>query len=115
MTFTHGTAIYTGGGCYIVIGETDESGLYFFGCTDFCELMRFDPRTEDENGLICQYYEEIEPYIVETDRDETWKLFEDFCNRLDNKEPNITTGYKDFSNYLAGEVSDYIDFSDYNH
>ena len=116
MKFAHGTAIYTGGGCYIVIGETDKKGTYFYGCTDFCEIMTLDPRTKNEYGdLICMYTEEIEPYVIETDRDETWRIFEDFCTRLDNEEPNITDGYEDFSNYCAGEVARLIDFSDYNH
>lgn len=115
MKFTKGTAIYTGGGYYTIIGETDQEGVYFFGCTDFCELTTLDPREEDEDGLKIFYDEKVEPYLIESDPDETWKLLEDFCNRLDNDEPHITDGYESFSNYLKGEVSDYIDFSDYNH
>ena len=115
MKFTKGTAIYTGGGWYTIIGETNKKGVYFFGCTDFCELTSLDPRTEDEDGLLIFYNEKIEPYRIEYDPDKTWRLMEDFCKRLDKEEPNITDGYEEFSNFCPGEVTEYIDFSDYNH
>ena len=100
MKFTKGTAIYTGGGFYTIIGETDQDGIYFFGCTDFCELTSLDPRTEDEDGLLIYYNEKIEPHIIESDHDKTRELLKDFCERLYNDEPHITDGYEDFSNYI---------------
>lgn len=113
MKFTKGTAIYTGGGVYICIGQTD-TGLFFNGCPDFCILTDIDTRTEDEDGLICCYEDKMEGHIIADTTEEVWRAFQDFCHRLDEGEEGITEGYEEFSNYARGEVERMIDFSDWN-
>ena len=53
MRATHGTAIYTGGGIYNIIGETDN-GLWFMGGPDWCSLFDSDVTEEDEyTDMVC--------------------------------------------------------------
>ena len=114
MKFTKGIAIYTGGGFYVAIGQTDN-GNYFYGCIDWCELFDTDTRTVNEyDELACMYNEWCDEHIIKSNRQEVWKAFEDFCKRLDNNEPNITEGYEKWSNYIPGEVTELIDFSEMN-
>ena len=110
MKAIHGTAIYTGGGCYSVIGELDN-GLWFNGCMDFCEIIDADVRTKDENGdLACFYNEWLEKHVVnDYSPGEKWQMLKDFCIRLDNKESGLTEGYDELSNYIAGEVTEMLD------
>lgn len=113
MKATHGTAIYTGGGLYIVIGELDN-GLWFYGNSDWCAVYDEDTRAYDyeNDGLACCWTDWCEKHEVkDVDLKEVYAMFEDFCKRLDNKEEGITEGYEEFSNYAPGEVTDYIDFS----
>ena len=113
MKALHGTAIYTGGGLYVVIGELDN-GLWFYGNYDWCAVFDEDIRTYDEvnHGLACFWNDWCEKHIVnDVDVKEVYAMFKDFCERLDAKEPDITKGYEKFSNYLPGEVTEYIDFS----
>lgn len=115
MRATHGTAIYTGGGIYNVIGETDN-GYWFFGGPDWCTIVDSDIREEDkenDDDLVCYYNDWLEKHEVKVNVQEIYEMFEDFCRRLDAKEPGITDGYEKFSNYAAGEVTDYIDFSEF--
>ncbi len=109
---THGTAIYTGGGLYVVIGQLDN-GLWFYGGTDFCDIFDEDTRTYDNenDGLACFWNDWCEKHRVELDARQTYAMYYDFCRRLDNNEPGLTDGYEEYSNYAAGEVVDYIDFS----
>lgn len=112
LKIKHGTAIYTGGGMYSVIGECDN-GLYFNGNNDWFELIYADPREKDYFGDLCVFDNEwMEEHVVKDfDKLEIYKAFKDFCARLDKNEPEITKGFEEFSNYAAGEVSDYIDFT----
>lgn len=111
MRFTKGTAMYTGGGIYVVLGETDN-GLYFLGNCDCVDIYNADVREEDENGdMACFYPEWEELHRVETSEDLV-EPFKNFCRRLDAKEEGITEGWEAFSNYAAGEVYDYMDFED---
>lgn len=113
MKAIHGTAIYTGGGIYVVIGELD-SGLWFCGNNDWCSIFDEDTRTydNDNDDLACFLNEWCEAHEVkDVDKKEVYAMFKDFCERLDKKEPDITKGYEEFSNYAPGEVTDYIDFS----
>lgn len=113
MRATHGTAIYTGGGIYNVIGETDN-GLWFMGGSDWCSLFDSDVTEEDEyTDMVCYNNDWCEKHEVKVDLQELYEMFEDFCRRLDNKEPGITDGYENHSNYAAGEICDYIDFSEF--
>ena len=115
MRATHGTAIYTGGGIYNVIGETDN-GYWFFGGPDWCSIVDSDIREEDKennNDLVCYYNDWLEKHEVKVNVQEIYEMFEDFCRRLDAKEPGITDGYEEYSNYIPGEVTDYINFSEF--
>lgn len=111
MKIVNGTAIYTGGGCYSVIGKLDN-GLYFNGCNDWCAAFDEDTRTVDkETGdLACFDNAWCEEHEVKVNQKELYKAFKDFCERLDSGEPGITMGYEKFSNYSEGEVTNYIDF-----
>lgn len=110
MRAIHGTAIYTGGGCYSVIGELDD-GRWFNGCMDWCEILDTDVRTVDENGdLMCFYNEWLDKHrITGIEPGTVWKMLEDFCDRLDSGEEGLTDGYGKFSNYCAGEVKMMLD------
>ena len=113
MKATHGTAIYTGGGIYVVIGELDN-GLWFCGNNDWCGIFDEDTRTYDQENddLACFWSDWCDQHEVkDVNKKEVYAMFEDFCKRLDNKEDGITEGYEEFSNYAPGEVADYIDFS----
>lgn len=114
MRATHGTAIYTGGGIYNVIGETDN-GHWFFGGPDYCTILDSDVREKDEteDDLACYYNDWLEKHEVKVEPKEVYEMFEDFCRRLDAKQPGITNGYDLYSNYIAGEVTNYIDFSEF--
>ena len=114
MRATHGTAIYTGGGIYNVIGETDN-GYWFFGGPDWCTIVDSDIRERDEENdcLACYYNNWLEKHEVNVNAQEIYEMFEDFCRRLDAKESGITDGYEKYSNYAPGEVTDYIDFSEF--
>ena len=109
---THGTAIYTGGGIYNVIGQLDN-GLWFYGGNDYIEVFDEDTRTYDEvnDGLACYWNDWCDKHRLEVDKRQLYAMFYDFCQRLDNRESGLTDGYEEFSNYAAGEVTDYIDFS----
>lgn len=113
MRATHGTAIYTGGGFYICIGELDN-GNYFVGGMDCIEIVNADPRIEieDFDGWKSYGFDDID-WILEHEVEATENgkesngiidMFKDFCKRIDNREPNLTDGYEDFSNYCSGEV-----------
>ena len=113
MKALHGTAIYTGGGFYTVIGELDND-YWFCGNNDWCAIFDEDTRTwdNDNNGLACFWNDWCEMHEVKDfDLKEVYAMLEDFCKRLDANEPDITKGYEKFSNYLPGEVTDHIDFS----
>ena len=105
MKIKHGTAIYTGGGFYTVIGELDN-GLYFNGCNDWCAAFDEDTRTWDEekDDLACFYNDWCEEHEVKVNNKELKAAFKDFCERLAAREPGITKGYEKFSNYDADEV-----------
>lgn len=113
MKIVNGTAIYTGGGCYSIIGRIDN-GLWFNGWNDWCAIYDMDTRTKNEDGdLACFYNDEwCEEHdkTSEFDYKEVVEMFKDFCIRLDNEEDGITNGYEEFNNYIAGEVTDMIDF-----
>ena len=111
MRAVHGTAIYTGGGCYTCIGELDN-GLWFCGCNDWCEIIDKDSRSEDENNDLCVFDNDwMDKHVVkDIDRESINKMFQDFCKRLDNSEEHIEDGYSKYSNYMAGEVSRLINF-----
>ena len=116
MKAIHGTAIYTGGGFYVVIGELDN-GLYFHGNNDFLEILNDDPRQLDDAGeLVCYDADWSEKHCADNTVDikEAYAMFEDFCRRLDAGEAGLTQGYEKFSNYLAGEVTEAIDFSGFD-
>ena len=113
MKITKGTAIYTGGGFYTVIGET-EDGHWFVGFNEFCAVINFDPRTKDEEMddlkiFYCDFTEE-EGYVIPVDIKEKYEAYLDFCKRLENQESGIEDGYEDFSNHDYDIIS-YIDFS----
>ena len=111
MKILKGTAIYTGGGFYTVIGKLDN-GLFFCGCTDWAAVFDTDTRTEDENGGLCCFDADwCELHEVNADIKEIYQAFEDFCKRLDENEKDITAGFEKFSNYQTGEVCGMIDFS----
>ena len=113
MKALHGTAIYTGGGFYTVIGELDN-GYWFCGNNDWCAIFDEDTRTWDYENveLACFDNEWCEAHEVkDIDPKEVYAMFKDFCNRLDNEEPGINEGFEQFNNYIPGEVSYYIDFS----
>jgi hypothetical protein len=111
MKAMHGTAIYTGGGLYITIGQLDN-GYYFFGYYESCDIFKEDTRAidEDNNELACLYPEWYEENRIEWDQNEVDEMHKDFCRRLDSGEKDLTAGYERFSNYVAGEVYDYMDF-----
>lgn len=114
MKITNGTAIYTGGGNYTIIGKINN-GLWFNGCNEWCAIFDEDTRTKNEDGeLMCIYNEWCEKHdkTSEFNHKEIVEMFKDFCKRLDNNEEGITKGYEEFSNYIPGEVTDYIDFSE---
>ena len=121
MKVLHGTAIYTGGGFYTVLGEFDN-GLWFFGGTEWFEVIDADCRTRDEkeDDLAAYYNEWLSKYVVEeyhTDKKKEramFKAIEDFCRRLDKGEKGLTEGYEELSNYSAGEVTEMIDFSEFD-
>lgn len=114
MKIVKGTAIYTGGGCYSIIGQLDN-GLWFNGCNEWRSVLTRDTRTFNEDGeLACFYNDWCEKYDVtcKFNYKELVEAFKNFCNRLDNDEPYITKGYESFSNYISGEVTKFIDFSE---
>lgn len=104
---THGTACYSGGGFYIVLGET-ENGLYFVGgndCDGYCELYDTDPRTKTSE-LLNDYSEWCDIHRVDSySEDEVQKMFRDFCRRLDKCEMNISRGYEAYENYMPGDMT----------
>lgn len=106
MKAIHGTAIYTGGGIYVAIGELDN-GYYFYGSDYFCSIFDEDTRTYNfaEDGLACFWNDWCAKHEVKSfDVKEINDMFEDFCKRLDKKESGLTNGYEKYSNYLPGEV-----------
>lgn len=114
MKITHGTAMYTGGGFYSVIGEIDD-GNYFVGNTDWCCVVDADPREKDEFGEWNFFHIEwLEDHDVHVDANEIYPMFKDFCERLDAEELDITKGWDELSNYLPGEVTEMIDFSEFD-
>ena len=103
--------MYTGGGIYVVLGETDNK-LYFVGDMDGVELYNSDVREEDEHGdMVCFYPEWQDKHRVETSEDLA-EVYKTFCRRLDAKEEGITKGWEEFSNYAPGEVYDHMYFED---
>ena len=101
MKILNGTAIYTGGGFYTVLGRIDN-GLYFCGTNEWCSVYDMDTRTENEDGdLVCFEEEWCEKHdkSSEFDYKEIVKMFKNFCLRLDQEEDGITNGYEDLSNY----------------
>lgn len=114
MKITHGTALYTGGGFYSVVGEIDD-GNYFVGNTDWCCVVDADPREKDEFGEWNFFYNEwLEDHDVHADAKEIYTMFKDFCERLDANEQDITKGWDELSNYIPGEVTEMIDFSEFD-
>ena len=117
MRATHGTAIYTGGGFYICIGELDD-GKYFFGGMDSIEILNANPKIEDEDGeWLGNNIDWILEHTIEStangkETNEIIEMFKDFCKRLDAKEDGLTDGYQDFSNFCAGEVYDMMLFGE---
>ena len=123
MKVVHGTAIYTGGGQYTLIGELDN-GLWFCGFNDYCAVTNFDTRTSvrdfynddgynvDNNDLAIYHMDLTleEGYVVDVDLKEKYEMFYNFCKRLDAGEPGLTDGYEKYSNYQP-ELCEYIDFS----
>lgn len=114
MKITHGTAMYTGGGFYTVIGEVDD-GNYFVGNMDWCVVVDTDPRDSDEFGEWNFFHIEwLEDHDIHADVNEIYPMFKDFCERLDAEEKDITKGWDEFSNYIPGEVMEMIDFSEFD-
>ena len=117
----HGTATYTGGGFYTIIGELNN-GLYFVGFNDYCCIIDVDPRTKandaphepyevyDDDELAIYYNDFLKVHTVEIDTQEKYRIFEDFCRRLDSKEKDIEKGYEEFKNHCL-DVSETIDFT----
>ena len=114
MKITHGTAMYTGGGFYSVIGEVDD-GNYFVGNTDWCVVIDTDPRCKDEFGEWNFFHIEwLEDHNVhDVDANEMFFMFKDFCERLDANEQDITKGWDKLSNYIPGEATEMINFSEF--
>lgn len=102
---THGTACYSGGGFYIVLGET-ENGLFFVGGNEgYVDIFDTDPRTKTSE-LLSDYPEWCDLHRVSTYDDcEVQKMFSDFCRRLDKCEMNISVGYEAYENYMPGDMS----------
>ena len=114
MNITHGTAMYTGGGFYSVIGEVDD-GNYFVGTMDWCVVVDADPREKDEFDEWNFFHVEwLEDHDVHADANEIYPMFKDFCERLDAEEQGITQGWDELSNYIPGEVTEMIDFSEFD-
>lgn len=114
MKIVKGTAIYTGGGCYSIIGKLDN-GLWFNGCNEWCSVLSKDTRTlnkYEELACFCNNWCEKYDVTSKFNYKELVEAFKDFCIRLDNNEPGITDGYENFSNYIVGEVTKIIDFSE---
>lgn len=107
MRAVHGTAIYTGGGIYNIIGKTDN-GLWFFADNDYLAIVNTDIRETCEDGLACYYDRWLEEHEVDVSDEEKHKMLRDFCRRLDADEKGLTEGYEGVSNYMAGEVETYI-------
>ena len=114
MKALHGTAIYTGGGQYSVIGELDN-GYWFAGDNWGCNIFSRDVREYDEeNGDLAFYWNPwcvLHDVTYMFDTKDIYEMYEDFCKRLDAKEDGITDGYEEYSNYIPGEVCEMIDFS----
>lgn len=112
----HGTAIYTGGGIYVCIGQLNN-GKYFCGSIDYCSVFDADTReiNEDEDDLACFWPDWCEKHEIASEElnashGEIIDMFKDFCKRLDANEEGLTDGYEEFSNYSSGEVYDMIGF-----
>lgn len=105
MRAKHGTAIYTGGGIYSLLGELDN-GLYFCGDNFYISIIDADCRTwnEKEDCLAVFYNDFIEAHEVKADLTEVAIMVKDFCTRLKNHEAEIDKGYEKFSNYDSAEV-----------
>lgn len=114
---THGTAIYTGGGFYICIGELND-GTYFYGGMFSCEIFDKDTRTENEDkDLECFYEEWCKKHRIASEANgknhgEIIEMFKDFCKRLDAEEEGLTDGYEEYNNYCPGEVYDMMLFDE---
>ena len=114
---THGTAIYTGGGIYICIGQLND-GTYFCGNLDYCCTFDADTRSESEDGdLECLYTDWCEKHMIASaangsNHGEIIEMFKDFCKRLDACEEGLTDGYEHFSNYCPSEVYDMMHFDE---
>lgn len=112
MKALHGTAIYTGGGIYVLIGELDN-GQFFFGDNWCCDIFDADTREIGEDDFLnCCYPEWQEQHIVESDTAEVLAMYKDFYTRLANGEPDITDGYEDYNNYIASEILQVMDIEE---
>ena len=121
LRIEHGTATYTGGGFYTILGELNN-GLYFVGFNDCCYILDIDPRTKaaeaphedyeifEPDDLAIYYGDFLEVHNVEIDTHEKYKIFEDFIKRLDSGEKGIDRGFEDYTNHDF-KVYDTIDFS----
>lgn len=112
MKILNGTAIYTGGGYYIVLGKIDN-GLYFCGTNEWCAICDMDTKTENEDGdFACFDIEWFEKHdkSSEFSYKEIVEMFKDFCLRLAQEEDGITNGYENLDNYISSEVIKMIDF-----
>lgn len=105
MRAKHGTAIYTGGGIYSLLGELDN-GLYFCGDNFYIGIYNEDVRTwnKKEDCLAYFYNDWCEAHEVEADQNEVAAMIKDFCTRLQDNEPELTQGFTDFSNFDGAEV-----------
>lgn len=110
MKVVRGTAIYTGGGIYVTIGQMDN-GMYFVGSEYGIEFFDEDTRSCDENDDMCCFWQEwYDEHCIKDgyDPDDAQVAFIDFCKRLDAKEEHLTDGYDEFSNYLPGEIYEHL-------
>lgn len=107
MRAVRGTAIYTGGGIYVTIGQMDN-GMYFIGSEYGIEFFDTDTRSCDENGDMCGFdMDWHNKHVISDgyDPEEAQAAFKDFCERLDAKEEHLTDGYEEFSNFCHGEIA----------
>ena len=109
-----GTAIYTGGGIYIVVGKLND-GNYIIANEQSIGIVADNPMEEDDD-LSCEYHYNNINWIIERDLLINYKIadllkaIKKFCKDLDNGKGDeyLIDEFKETDNYMPGELMTYV-------
>ena len=109
-----GTAIYTGGGIYIVVGKLND-GNYIITDEQSIGIVADNPMEEDDD-LSCDYHYSNINWIIERDLlinykiENLLKAIKKFCKDLDNGKGDeyLIDEFKETDNYMPGELMTYV-------